>query len=371
MTGICLAAAGACHIYFLVLGIVLFGTLELPARRPARLAAVLGPSLVTLAAFLPSLLAGMHANDAPLALRVLVEFHAPGHYDPHRIRLWIPPLVGWLVAARALLPTARNAPVDRAWRFALAGTTLCIAAALVVWIPGVLPLTRLFVWRIAPFAQLASQLIVLAGVATVRRDRAPSVAIGLGIVIGWSLAIPSERGFFTCAIAGIALALALARCLGRGYLAVGMFACALALVGHTHTLVDPPILHDETGGAYGELVIWARTTDRDATFLVPPYLNRFRFLARRAIVADTKSPPLYADELVVWYRRLCTIVDLPDADTHEQIETRWDRLPPDRLAAIAARYGTTYVVVDKARSPSRLAAPVAYENYRLVAYRVR
>ena len=366
-TGVCLAAAGACHINFLVLGILLFGTLEL--RRPARLAAVLGPSILVLAAFLPSIARGMHASDPALALRVLVAFHAPGHYDPHRLALWLPPLAGWLVAAWAVLPADRPPTIDRLWRFALAGTTLCLAAALIIWIPLVLPLTRLFVWRIAPFAQLASQLLVLA--CAFRRDRALALVLGLGLVIGWSLAIPSERGTFTCALATVVIAIAIARRRRRGCLMAGLVACMLALAGHARALLDPPIFHEETGGAYGELVTWARTTDRDAVFLVPPYLNRFRLLARRAIVADTKSPPLHADELVAWYRRLCAIANVPDAATHEQIEALWDRESPEQLAAVAHTYGAGFVVIDKARSPARLAAPIAFENYRLVAYRVQ
>ena len=386
LAGVWLALAGACHINFLILGIGLFAAAELSSRRVdlRRLAAVLGPSLVVLAVFAPSVLASAHAQDPDLALQVLVKFHAPGHYAPPRFRRWLPPLVAWLVVAWGALPVARAAghpAVDRLWRFAVAATAVCAAATAVVSIPPWLGVTRLFVWRIAPFAQLASQLIVIAAAlaptaaaAATRPSRRTLVAmVAAAVVIFEALHLTGDH-LYTAVLGGVAAVALAARWLRLRtmaiVLAVAVFGVAL---GHRRdTLVASPLFDPDCVGADCELIGWVKAgSSVDAVFLVPPYLGWFRLLGERAIVADTKSPPLYPDELVAWYRRLCAMVDAPELATHQEVEARWDTLTADQLAAVARRFDVDYVLLDKSRSTVRLAAPVAFENAGYVVFRVR
>jgi hypothetical protein len=122
---------------------------------------------------------------------------------------------------------------------------------------------------------------------------------------------------------------------------------------------DPGVLH------------WAHAeSPLDSTFLVPPYYGEFRLLARRAVVVDDKSPPMYSDELVAWYRRLCASVDAPALKSVQEASRRWDALPADRLVAIARQFNADYVVLEKARSAARLAMPVAYEDSGAIVYAI-
>ena len=384
--GVWLALAGACHINFLVLGIGLFAAVELASRRVdlRRLAAVLGPSLVVLAAFSPVMLASAGAHDPDLALRILVKFHAPGHYDPPRFRRWLPPLLAWLVVAWAALPVARASgqpAVDRLWRFAAAATAVCVAATAIVSIPPWLGFTRLYVWRIAPFAQLASQLVAItaalapaaASAATNSARRTLAAVIGAAVVIFEALHLTGDH-LYTAAL-GIVAAVALAARwlrLRTPALVLAIATCGIALATQRDTLVDSPLFDPKCVGDDCVLIDWVKTkTPVDAVFLVPPYMDWFRLLGERAVVADTKSPPLYPDELVEWYRRLCAMVDAPDMATHEAVEARWDTLTADPLLAAARRFAVDYVLLYKQRSPARLAQPVAFENAGYVVYRVR
>ncbi len=96
-------------------------------------------------------------------------------------------------------------------------------------------------------------------------------------------------------------------------------------------------------------------------------MARFRLVARRAVVVDTKSPPLRPDLLVAWYQRLCAVVQVDSAKTHEWIEQHWETLPPDQLFAIARSFGADYIVV---AATTKLPAPAAFANEDYAAYPV-
>jgi len=377
--GLALAAGGACHLNYALLGIAIFGAAELATYRiqPRRLAMLLVPSLAVVAVFVPAMLASSHSSEPDLALRVLVDFEFPGHFEPKHVRRWIWPLAAWLAAAWSVLPVVRGPAFDRLWRFACTGALACIAAALVVSIPPLLSLTRLFVWRVAPIPQLACQLIVLAGVLALAREgvralgrqRLAVLALALlGLVVEAFRLQPGEYGYVLIALAAGAGVLAFVR---REQLLIPLAAlvCAFALFTHRAALAGEPLFVSYDSG----LTEWAReTTPVDAVFLVPPYENEFRLLARRAIVVDTKSPPMYMDELVAWYRRLCATVGAgDDVATYLAAEAHWDTLGADQLVAIAHQFAADYLVVDKTRSQVRLASPVAYEDNQRVAYRLR
>src|SRR5213078_1756925 len=177
--GAALALSGLLHVNYLVLGIGLF-TLAALARRAGRreLAWLLVPQLVVLAVFLPDLVAA--AGPSEQAVRILVDFHAPGHYRAGRLISWIPPLAGWQLAGLAALPLVDDARREaRAlWWFSLAAFAVSVATALLVRLPALEPLTQVRWSRIAPFGQLACQVLVVA--ALVRQASAPTQATARG-----------------------------------------------------------------------------------------------------------------------------------------------------------------------------------------------
>ncbi|HEX7837435.1 MAG TPA: DUF6798 domain-containing protein [Kofleriaceae bacterium] len=109
------------------------------------------------------------------------------------------------------------------------------------------------------------------------------------------------------------------------------------------------------------------STPIDALFVAPPELMRFRLLARRAVIADTKSPPLRPDYLVQWYRRLCAMVERTDVATHEEVEQLYHRLSPEQLDRVARAFGADYIVITP--DMHMPGAPV-YGNAEFSVYRV-
>ncbi|HEY0483457.1 MAG TPA: DUF6798 domain-containing protein [Kofleriaceae bacterium] len=374
--GIVLAVAGALHVNFLVLGIGLFtlGALARRDARPVELVQLLAPQLVVLAFYLPDLLGAARPSDE--AVQILVRFHAPGHYDGRRLMSWIPPLVGWQLAALAALPLIGGAAraVRALWRFSLMSFAVAVATAVIVRIPALLSLTQVRWSRIAPFGQLACQVLVVA--ALIHQAGAPArsiarrawlaAAIALALVLN-ARALHTPWPATVIAIAGAAAVLALPSRLAR-HAATGLAVIALGVA-----LWASPRgagLTTEPVGSTGELALarWVRaSTPTDALFVAPPDLMRFRLHARRAVIADTKSPPLRPDYLVQWYRRLCAMVDRPDVATHEDVEQLYHQLAPEQLERIARTFGADYIVVAAAM---RMPGTPVYANPDFAVYRV-
>jgi hypothetical protein len=373
IAGASLALAGLVHVNFLVLGIGLF-TLAALARRDATrwdFVRLLVPQLVVLACFLPDLLAA--SGPSADAVRILVEFHAPGHYDGHRLVRGIFELAVWQLAAFAALGLVEQGREARAlWRFALLSFAICAVTAAIVLVPALRSLTQVRWSRMAPFGQLGCQVLVVVALV-----RAPAeLAQRRRIVIGLALAAAVAETFHFVNASWLAM--------GLGAAAVGlMFAvparwtryagtavAALALAVALWASPRGDGLTTVPTGSPGEVALeaWARTqTPVDTLFLTPPSMGWFRLIARRAVVSDTKSPPLQPALLVEWYRRLCATVQLADAKTHELVEAHWGELSPAQLEDVARSFHADYIVV---LASTHLAGTPAYANDEWAVYRV-
>ncbi|HET9993193.1 MAG TPA: DUF6798 domain-containing protein [Kofleriaceae bacterium] len=372
IAGIALALGGVFHLNYAVLGVGAFGLCELAVQRRCdvrRMASLLGPSLVVLIVFLPMLVASSKTSNGKLAMDVLVQFEFPGHFKPSRLRLELFALVGWQLIALSLRPQDRE-PLT--W-FALITMTSVIVAVVLVQIGPLLSVTRLFAWRIAPFGILVAQIqlfVATREIAQRERPRPRGWQL-VGLVVGASLVVynaftrPREPypEVVTCLMVACALTIAVRRELIANVMCGGL--CAFALWSERSLIAAPVLFENAEGG----LTKWARTeSPRDAVFLIPPYYGDFRLLARRAVVVDDKSPPMYLDELVEWYQRLCSAVDAKKLDSLGDGWQRWNTLSPERLVAVADRFHASYIVLDKAQNASRLTAPIAYEDGFNVVY---
>jgi hypothetical protein len=377
--GIALGIGAVFHVNYALLGIGVFGFAELLMARPRslkRLAMLLAPSLIVVVAFLPRMLASSKTDHEALAMRVLVQFLFPGHFKPSMLWKEIASLLGWFVLLLALRPKERDGAIARLFTIATVIMAASIAAVAIVSIPPLLSFTRLFVWRIGPFGVVCAQLLLVFEVSRMATGERPlprgrsliAIIVAAG-AISYNAFIrrraPAYAEIVTCVFVVFALAALLRR---ERIVTVACAAlCAAALWWGRAGLETRPLFERYDS----KLTQWARASSpRDALFLVPPYQSRFRFPAQRAVVVDVKSPPMYLDEIVAWYHRLCDVVDARDVASLPALAARWDALSADQLVAIAQKFHADYVVLDKNRNRARLSFAVVYEDDANIVYEV-
>jgi hypothetical protein len=102
--------------------------------------------------------------------------------------------------------------------------------------------------------------------------------------------------------------------------------------------------HDVHDDPWVRLQLWARThTTPGSTFLTPPYLAGFRVFSERPVVGEWKDGTMqYFSSAfnLEWYARMQA---LGGGDE------RFERLSPEELRTLAARYGARYLVVPARR----------------------
>ena len=374
--GIAAAIAGVFHANYLVLGVGLF-TLAALARRDLgwrEHAKILVPQLVVLAAFLPSLLGAAGVSDR--ALWILTHFHAPVHYAPRRLTGWLPPLVAWQIGGYAALVLLEHAkPARVLWRFSLACFVVVAGSALVIRYTPFESLTQVRWSRIGPFGQLACQVLMAA--ALVREASSPRARslrarglLGLGLLVPIVETGKHVNALFPWLATSIAAALIVLALVPRTARAA-TYGLAIAALGFAlWTGPRGEGLTTQINATDDELALahWARTqTPDDALFLAPPGAYRFRLLARRAVVADTKSPPLRPDLLVQWYQRLCEMTRYPEAPTFEAVEQRYGEMSAAQLEDVAREFGADYIVVE---AQTAFARPPVFASAQYRVYRV-
>ncbi len=375
--GMAAAFAGLLHANFLVLGVGLFG-LAAFARRDLALrdyVRLLGPQLAVLLLFAPTLAAASGPSDR--AVWILINFHAPVHYSPARMVNWIAQLASWQVGAFvAMRLTGPNRPVEIMWRFSLIACAIVVLSALVIRYTPLESLTQMRWSRIAPFGILACQAIIAS--ALVRHAVEPRplstwkravIAVVLLVPVAATLHHLHKLMSVHAVLVGAGLAVAVL--VSRPQIAqVAAHTLAIAVV--VYALWRSPCGEGLTTTAAGDpdelaMMTWVRsTTPLDALFLAPPDLQRFRLLARRAVVVDTKSPPLRPDLLVAWYERMCSIARLPNARSFRDVEERYGKLAEADLVQIAHAFRADYII---ARPAVRFSYPPVFRNTTFAVYR--
>jgi hypothetical protein len=389
--GIALAIGGLFHVNFLLLGIGAFGLAELIAdgdHRLKRLALLLAPQLVALAILAPEILAHSKSSDPAQALWVLVQFHAPLHYKPSWIARTLPSLVRWLALAVAVAPIActfgERPAVRRLVWWTVVTATICTAGTLIIMIPGLLPLTRLYIWRLAPFTIVAAQLVIAIAIAAVVADHRSWHAIPIWrrvAAIALCAWIAASTPFMTAADADWILWIAIGavvisfavpqrwRTLLFSLAAIG--SLAVPLWYRRDVILHPSVQIDSEGPETDGLYEWARTTTpTDAVFLVPPDLMRFRLVARRAIYVDFKSPPLEPDGLIEWHHRLRQITGEGPTDKLPAHRTAWIQATGDELLRRAKELGLDFLVLDRSSVHDRIAIQPIFQNQAYAVFAV-
>jgi len=387
-TGIALAMGGLFHANFLLLGIGTFTLAELGSSRGVRvkrLIMLLAPQLVALALLAPDILASTHDSEPALALWVLSRFHAPVHYDPFAISTELVGFARWpalgLVVAPIAAAWARRDAIRRLNALAVIIATICIATCLVALIPPLERVTRLYVWRMAPFAALAAQIVAVCAVVATLEDPARwrelprwrlAVALALAGWIAWTEAVQHlyPGGWVLCIALGIIAAAFVVPVRWRAALpAVLAVSCLGVALGEQASVLVAPHFAESGDPPATELFAWVRGhTSVDAEFLVPPDFGTFRLLARRAIYVDFKSPPLVPDELVEWYRRIGRVVAVEHPTNIPDVRARWSKLTAAERLERGRKLGVQYVVMDRGAEQATLAIEPVFRNAGFAVY---
>ena len=413
VSGLALAVAGLFHANFLILGILCFGLahLFLGWRSLIRRSLLqLGPSLIVLAAHVPLILTVSGHDLAPdmraEAQRLIIEVAAPHHYQPRLFLTHFIPLIGWnVIALAALMFLARGQKKYRHFLAIYASFLIVITiGTLLTTVVFIDFVSRLFVWRIAPFALFCAHMIIAIAAGHVLFDRGLGVT---GRVVGptlWAGGI---------GIAVIVVYLAVQRSVFDPRVWVGMIGLIglisawwwgrtdpIDSAGRRHRMMIglvllvglvilrvPNIIAISDSGisvtrnfnlvgtaamdrARIDLYRWARTTAPDSRFLVPPMLSGFRLHAGRAVYVDWKGRPFRPDELIEWHRRIVSITGLERWRHLEELDAAYDTLHDVQIRAIVDTNNIRYVVLDKAAKNGRSLGDVVFENDEFLVIRI-
>lgn len=369
LAGCLLAIGGLFHANFLVLGIGLFTLAHLllnKGKRLVNLAAQIGPSLLILLFFLPLILAAANGEGAQQAREIFLVIRSPHHYVPLTYLPQFLYLTGWFLCGLSALLAMPDLPSRRSLMALVLALAISIGGATMlttlVFVP---PVSQLFVWRLAPFLLVLSQisvaifmvqllqlptfekkhsrllfLIALSGALAILRwvayaglDILRTAAAVLPILAYLGVFFAHRKSLLTSKQALFAVG------------GAGMLAVSVLTVSRIPSVFDKStLLHPNTNRLYE----WAHSTDERTIFLLPPELGDFRLLAGRPVVVDWKSTPVKADELLNWYHRINDIAGKPVFSFNDAVQG-YRSHGLSELHSLAAHYNASYIIVDRKR----------------------
>ncbi|WP_437899111.1 DUF6798 domain-containing protein [Sorangium sp. So ce124] len=406
LSGVFLGLSGLFHANYLVLGIGTFGLAQLLLGwrdgwkdLARRIAMQVGPAIAVFLLLSPLILRSVRSPDAAFAQEILFNIRSPHHYAPRTYKGNFFPVAAWQMfglGAGAWLLRGRE---GRGRRLG----AVVLAMAIVIWTGTLLTtwvqiprVAQLFVWRFAPFLDLLMQLLACAASASIAARpslfrRIPSA--GLALTLGGFVALamldkegdlapplllalaPGAAGALVGAAAsllerrGVGLAPARAFLLRFGAYAIvayAAFACLRFGVPKVRGYEERSNVIKGMRGPEADMYAWIRAnTPKDAVFLTPPQLERFRLLGERAIVVDWKGSAYVPSELVEWYRRLEDVSGRKGFRRSDDLADGYGDLDAARLDPLQKKYKFDYVVVGRGRQRD-LPGKIVYQNSRFV-----
>jgi hypothetical protein len=397
-SGICLAAGGAFHANYLVLAYPIFGLAHLALGFKGlkqRLIGQFAPLLFVTLVLSPLLLAASHTKASPEAQDILFRIRSPHHYNPARFERNFMPFAAWQllgIGSGWLLHKTAN---GRRLGAVLCGLMVTIwAGTFLTTFYDVPKVNQIFVWRVAPNADLLSQILLACALAQALAKPAltrlyPGVALGLlctalglfGLFFRGKENAPIPN-LLLVFLASVLLARGLDLALDLGARSLPTYAARFAQAKSLFVFVplflgayelyrvapdkveqarDRSTLLRGERGASADLYRWLREqSPKDALYLTPPDLEGARFLGQRAIVVDWKAVPLIPTELLGWYERLCDVTGRHVGGSGDL--RGYNSLDSDRLALLVGKYHPNYVVLRRGDERRFAELPVIYQN---------
>jgi hypothetical protein len=397
-SGICLAVGGAFHANYLVLSYPIFGLAHLALGfkdLKQRLLSQFAPLVLVTVALSPLLLAASHTKASPEAQDILFRIRSPHHYNPARYERNFMPFAAWQMLGIGSGWFLHKTADGRRLGAILCGLMATIwSGTLLTTLYDFPKVNQIFVWRLAPNADLLSQ--ILLSCALVHALAKPSITrLYPGAALGLMCAALGVFGVFfrgkeNAPIPNLLLVFLAAVLLARGLdlaldlaarflparaarfgQAKALFAFAPLLLGAyevyrvAHDKLrqarDRSTLLKEERGATSDLYRWLREkSPKDAVYLTPPDLEGARFLGQRAIVVDWKAVPLIPTELLGWYERLCDVTGRHVNGSGDL--GGYNSLDGERLALLSSKYHPDYLVLRRGGERRFTELPVIYQN---------
>lgn len=408
LSGLLLAVAGLFHTNLLLLGFPFFGLAYLVLgwhRQIARLVWQFAPALIVLAFEIPNIIYVMgldlSAQERSEAARILIYFTIPYHLQPLLRMAPIVVLGGWILMGLVFLPEL-NAETDAKRRFGslfISASALVAVALLLTTVVFIEPVSRLMVWRLAPFVEMFALIIVMTTAA--RRLTDPSFGnagrylymapaanlIALGIYAYLQYEVEPWLKLFVFHGALFAAIGIILFWTGKTH-ALHLFfmrwqkpalpLLVLLVVGIAAARATPSkfTLVCSSCGKQSERALfdWVHSTDRDSVFLIPISMDNFRMMGERAVVVDWKATPYRPNQMLEWFRRLEAVHggegSLKNLTRGQLTRTgKYNSMTKETLDSIVQRYGVDYAVFPRNSRGAKLSRDIVYENDDFVVFR--
>jgi hypothetical protein len=406
-SGVALALGGIFHANYLVLAYPIFGLAHLALGfkdLKQRLLEQFTPLIAATIVMSPLLWAASHNPASANATDILFTIRSPHHYSPGRYERNFMPFAAWQMLGIGSGWLLHRTPNGRRLGAILTGllVTIWTGTLLTTWV-DLAKVAQLFVWRVAPNADILCQVLIACALAQAIARPAimrayPRVALGL-VCAGLGLFGLYFRGkenaplppllltYFGIAVLARLLDLGLdvaKRLLPKTELGIANVKRLLAMsplaLGVLLIYREAPdrvregwnrstLVKDDEGRSNLDLYRWLReSSPRDALYLTPPDLDGARFLGQRAIVVDWKAVPLIPSELLVWYERLCDVTGRRIGSSGDM--SGYQAMDSERLRLLEAKYHPDFVVLRRGGERRFPTFPIAYQNGGYVVLKI-
>jgi putative flippase GtrA len=401
ISGCFLAMSSLFHSNFLLLGFPFFGLAHLTLGRSELLKRLLSQFAFSTLAVAFQIPAILHVSgwDLPQEVKnqanhILINIAAPYHYKPITYVAGFSGLSGWCLIALSQVRVLRNDYGRRMKSLFFSSLLLILMATLVTTFVFMDSVSRLFVWRLAPFCLLLAYIMVALSMVRVFASDITDPSFpgpwsmagafpGFLLVVlslfynhllftgSGHLATPSAGmillGFCTAGFWWLAKWKGMGPRLPRRVLngertKILLFLALCVAVVDDFSFRRYNLLHS-ANASESELFEWAAQTDPNTLFMIPPNLTGFRLFGKRAVVAEGKAVPFRPDEVLEWYERMKTLCGEDHGSSLQDMERGYLSMDLERLKKAVARYGVDYVVTYRWMDIAENAGlEVAFEN---------
>ena len=373
LSGVSLALGGLFHANFLILGIGMFGLAHLALGRDAlfrRLAGQLIPSLLILSFDLPLILASSSGEGSAAARTILQQIRAPHHYIPETYLMDFWAWSGWMLAGLGATLSIDLRPV-RLPTLALLGSIAAsvIGATFLTTVIFFPTISQLYVWRLAPFGVIVSQVVVASFAVRVtggtlplfeRPNPTPPAMVALGSLFvlrgylhDYQIVSYPIMTILTMSVLTVGLATLTRYKPSAVALSVSIFAVATVglLFSHLPSLVSAAcsqstLFSPQALGQEWELYQWAQRSPTNSNFLIPLELEAFRLFGARAIVVNWWSTPMKPSELIAWHKRVEEVAGRKVGNIDDAVKG-YRSQSLSQLRKTARHFDANYIVIDR------------------------